>query len=116
MTITDPAAIATERTEIRRDGQYLAQVPTANVLAWFHHQSGLSMDHNLRHEGYSIHPVAERIVAYIQRERDGEIEYFEKPTRLAAKRLYFKLLRENDTFSEVGWTTQHMNNGVWYDD
>lgn len=116
-TLTATPEITTEWTEVRRDGQYYAQVPTASLLAWFHAQFPQSMDWQLTNEGYSIHPVAERIIAYIEFRDPGtgitRREEFVKPTRLAAKRAYMKLMREREGWAEVGWTPQRMVGNTW---
>lgn len=109
--------ITTEWTEVRRDGQYYAQVPTESLLAWFHAQFAQSMDWQLTNEGYSIHPVAERTIAYIE-SKDPETgrarrEEFVKPSALAAKRAYMKLMREREEWTEVGWAFQRMVGNTW---
>jgi hypothetical protein len=42
-----------ERTIIYRDGREVATVP-GDPMEWFHQQHSFSMDHALKHEGYSL--------------------------------------------------------------
>lgn len=116
-TITSPVEITTPWTEVRCDGQYYAQVPTNSLLQWFHAQFPQSMDWHLTHEGYSLHPVEERIIAYIEFRSELAVrrETYVAKTILGAKRKYAKLMRENTGWSEAGWTTQRMFGATWMD-
>lgn len=42
------------RYHIKRDGEFLATINEADVMAWFHRNCAYSMNHAIKHEGYTV--------------------------------------------------------------
>lgn len=103
------ADITTQYAEVRIDGKYYAQVETRSFDLWL---ANLPTDNVMHTASYTLHPVGERFIAYIQHD-DNEFETFVKSTALAAKRMYKKLMRENESFKECGWNGQREFAGHW---
>lgn len=114
MNATQIPEITTEYTEIRRDGEYVATVSTSSTLAWFHQNCrAYSMHHALTHEGYSIHPVEERIVFFTEtRNEDGtwNVTSEVKKSKRAAD---MAMNRYRGEATSYGWRRERKIDNTW---
>lgn len=59
--VNPPRSRTAEHFELLRDGKPITRGTYLQLAAWIHRHHSYSMDHALKHEGYSVRPLAERI-------------------------------------------------------
>lgn len=104
--------ITTEYTEVRFNGAYYAQVPTASLATWLSYAKKLTVEQAKR-QGMTLHPVTERYVVFYQERGMDTPVYEPKQSKLAAVRAYNKILRSAMDTIEVGWAKQRSIGEGW---